>query len=114
MKYNNMSLVWCLADKPVYVLVLFNFFINASDLVKGTIGLRSLLSNGDLNWKSFGSFRNLSSSIFIIDFWKLTGLPYVCEAICWSIVMAGVIKMKDSSSSLNSLASSSTMSMSSC
>jgi hypothetical protein len=89
------------------------FFINASALVRGTIGLWPLLSNGDLNWKSFGTFHNLSPSIFIIDFWKLTRLPCVCEAICWDSVVASVIKTKDSSLTLNSLASSSIMLMTS-
>jgi hypothetical protein len=115
LQLNTIKQVWCSVLRT-YLCRWWScsiLFINASALVRGTIGLGPLLSNGDLNWKSFGTFHNLSPSIFIIDYWKLTRLPCVCEAICWDNIAASVIRMKASSSSINSLAASSTMLVSS-
>jgi hypothetical protein len=81
--------------------------------VRGTPGRWNLLSNGDQNWQFFGTFRNLSPSIFSME--RVNGASDVAEldTIFWDIVTAGVISMNSSSSSHN-ISSSSDSSIARC
>jgi hypothetical protein len=88
------------------VVSCFIFFIRAKAFVRGTPGRRNLLSNGNRNWQFFGTFRNLSPSMFIME--RVNGTSDAAElgAIFWDMVTAGVISMNSSSSSLNTSSSS--------
>jgi hypothetical protein len=81
--------------------------------VRGTPGRRNLLSNGERNWQFFGTFRNLSPSIFSMDQVNGTSDAVELDAIFWDIMTIGVISMNSSSSSLN-ISSSSNPSIALC
>jgi hypothetical protein len=73
--------------------------------VRGTPSRRNLLLNGDQNWQFFGTFCNLSPSIFSMERVKGTSDAAELDAIFWDIVAAGVNSMNSSSLSLNTSSS---------
>jgi hypothetical protein len=84
----------------------FIFFIRANAFVRGTPSRQNLLSNGDQNWQFFGTFHNLSPSMFIMECVNGTSDATELDAIFWVMVATSVISMNSSTSSLNTSSSS--------